>query len=68
MKPDYQTKEIHNADIKLRAYRVGGGGNVEFTLPCGEKRKMTRSEADALVVRIQLASSWLTGTVDSREF
>lgn len=62
------SETINNRAIKLRAYRVGGGGNIEFTLPCGQKRILTRTEADALVSRIKAASEWLTGTTDSKEF
>lgn len=68
MGPSTPVQDLRGNEIKLRAYRVGGGGNIEFTLPCGQKRRMTRSEADALVRRIQAASEWLTGTTDSREF
>jgi hypothetical protein len=61
-------QEIRSADLKLRAYRIGGGGAIEFTLPCGQKRRMTRTEADALAARIKTASERLTTTTDSREF
>lgn len=63
-----EVRELRAAELKLHAYRVGGGGNIEFTLPCGEKRLMTRTEAQLLVARIQIACEWLVGTVDRKEF
>lgn len=52
-------RELRSQEIGVHAYR-GGGGEIEFTLPCGEKRRMTRYEANILVTRITEAVGWLS--------